>query len=281
VPVLARLGLPLLAHAELDAKQARVTHDDPRSYAGYLESRPRAWENDAIDLLIRLCGEFKCHTHIVHLSSSDAIKAIIRARTDGLPLTVETCPHYLYFAAERIPDGDTRFKCAPPIREEKNREMLWGALKAGVIDFIVSDHSPCPPAMKLLGEGDFRKAWGGIASLQFGLPIVWTETRKFECSIEDVARWMCSGPAKFLGLAGRKGAIAAGHDADLIIWNPEVPFRVQRGGIYHRHKVTPYEGETLYGLIEKTYLRGRLVSEQGVVLAGATGQIIRREPTGK
>ncbi len=181
MPVLARLGVPLLVHAEMET-DCHESQDDPsehlkaepRSYAAFLESRPRQWENEAVKLVALLCEEFNCRVHIVHLSSSDALAIVKDAKDKELPFSAETCPHYLTFAAEEIPDGDTRFKCAPPIREKENSELLWKALKDGTIDFVVSDHSPCTPELKLMKEGDFDKAWGGIASLQFGLPAVWT-----------------------------------------------------------------------------------------------------------
>ena len=194
----------------------------------------------------------------------------------GLPLTVETCPHYLFFSAETIPDGDTRFKCAPPIRENENRELLWQALKDRVIDFIVSDHSPSTPELKLLKEGDFQKAWGGVASLQLGLSVVWTEARKFGFGIEDISRWMSSRPAQFVGLEGRKGEIAAGYDADLVVWDPDTSFTVETSKIFHRHKVTPYEGQTLFGKIEKTYFRGEPAFEADSSVGQPRGNVLLR-----
>ncbi|MBI4534817.1 MAG: allantoinase AllB, partial [Ignavibacteriae bacterium] len=178
MPVIAQSGIPLLVHAELNTGSNLKKSDSPRSYAEYMDSRPRAWENKAIELMTRLSREFNCRVHIVHLSSSDAIPRLKQARQSGLPITVETCPHYLVFSSECIRDGDTRFKCAPPIRENENRKLLWAGLRDSVIDFIVSDHSPCPPELKEIEAGDFQRAWGGISSLQFGLPAVWTEARE-------------------------------------------------------------------------------------------------------
>jgi len=189
---------------------------------------------------------------------------------------VETCPHYLFFAAEEITDGDTRFKCTPPIRENENRQRLWQALKDRIIDFIVSDHSPSPPEFKLLKEGNFSKAWGGIASLQFGLSAVWTEAQKFGFRIEDISRWMSSEPARFLGLAHTKGAIATGYDADVVVWNPDASFTVESSRILHRHKVSPYEGRVLLGKVEKTYLRGELIFGDGELKEKANGNVIKR-----
>lgn len=273
MPVLARRGVPLLVHAELEtAKPPRP--GDPASYAAWLASRPRAWENDAIERMIRLCREYGGPVHIVHLASADAVPMLIRAKVERLPITVETCPHYLFFAAEDIPDGDPRFKCAPPIRERANNEQLWDALMQGTIDLVATDHSPCPPAMKHLEQGDFFKAWGGISSLQWSLPIVWTAAREMGCTFDDLARWLCAAPAKLAGLAHRKGAIAAGHDADLVVWEPDAAFTVSPASTYHRHKVTPYEGRRLVGVVERTYLRGQLVAENGIVRAGARGEAL-------
>ena len=275
MPILARHNVPLLVHAECDLGTSSDMAD-PRSYAAYLASRPKAWENEAIRLMIDLCREYGCPTHIVHLSSSEAVSILRAARQDGLPVTVETCPHYLFFASEDIPDGDTRFKCAPPIREGENCERLWQALREGVIDFVVSDHSPSLPSLKRLEEGDFQQAWGGIASLQFGLPIVWTAARKRGGSLPDLAEWMCRGPARFLGLDHRKGTIEVGKDADLVVWNPEAAFTVAPSMIHHRNKLTPYEGIALSGIVEKTFLRGVKVFEAGQILGSPVGRAVLR-----
>lgn len=279
MPVIAESGLPLLIHCELQSINPIIHQSNSRNYLSYLSSRPRQWEHDAIDLMIRLCREFTCQTHVVHLSSADAVPMLSKARKEGLPLTVETCPHYLFFSSEEIPDGDTRFKCAPPIRENENSKRLWQALKERIIDFIVSDHSPSPPELKLLKDGDFQKAWGGIASLQFGLPAVWTEAKKFDFHMEDISRWMSSEPAKFLGLDNLKGSIAPGYDADLVVWDPDASFTVARSAIFHRHKITPYEGKTLFGKVEKTYLRGRQVFEDGSIVGQQRGSVLLRKHT--
>jgi len=275
MPILARSGVPLLVHAECDLGTSPDL-TDPRSYAAYVASRPKAWENEAIRLMVDLCNEYGCRTHIVHLSSGEAVSILRAARQDGLPLTVETCPHYLFFAAEDIPDGDTRFKCAPPIRERENCERLWQALREGVIDFVVSDHSPSLPSLKRLDEGDFQQAWGGIASLQLGLPIVWTAARGRGGSVSDVAEWMCRGPAHFLRLDHRKGTIESGKDADLVVWNPEEAFTVAPSMIQHRHHLTPYEGQTLHGVVERTFLRGVKVFESGQFLGSPVGRVVLR-----
>lgn len=264
MPMIAASGLPLLVHAELNRNDSATNvASDPRRYQAYLASRPRAWENEAIRMMIALCREYRCRVHIVHLSSAESLPELRQARQAGLPLSIETCPHYLYFSAEEISDGDTRFKCAPPIREHENREQLWQALKAGGIDFIASDHSPCPPAMKAFDLGDFQRAWGGIASLQFTLPVMWTAAQQRGFSLLDLSEWLAHRPAVFVGLSGRKGVIAEGYDADLVVWNPEASFTLTAEMIQHRHKVTPYEGQRLNGVVEMTFLRGQKIFERG------------------
>jgi allantoinase len=281
LPQLAKLGAPLLAHSELPgpidaATKNLVKSAPPRNHASWLASRPRAGENQAVALLIRLAREFDARLHVVHLSSSDALADIRSAKSEGLRLTVETCPHYLIFAQEDLPEGATEFKCAPPIRERENREALWSALGEGAIDFIVTDHSPCPPAMKLKQEGDFFRAWGGIASLQLGLSAVWTAARLRGYAVERLAAWMCSGPARLAGLEKRKGAISVGCDADLVIWNPDATFRADPMSLHHRHKLTPYAGQELAGAVETTFLRGRKVFHRGEFSTGPAGQVLRR-----
>jgi allantoinase len=277
MPALASAGVPLLVHAELAGEPpvpAPVSARDAQSYARHLASRPREWEHAAIRLMIGLCREFRCRVHIVHLSSADALPMIAQARDEGLPLTVETCPHYLTFAAEEIPDGDPRFKCAPPIRERENRERLWDGLRQGLIDTIGSDHSPAPPELKHLGTGDVFRAWGGIASLQIALPAVWTAARNRGFTLDDLARWMALHPAELVGLAARKGAIAPGRDADLVIFDPEKSFTVDPTALHHRHRATPYEGRNLLGHVEATYLRGRAVYRHSSFAAAASGQTL-------
>lgn len=278
MPAIAESGLPLLVHAEISSAPSvsRLKHANPEQYRQYLAARPRSWENDAIALMIRLCKEFGCRVHIVHLSSSEAVPMLREAKAAGLPITVETCPHYLYFSAEDIPDGATHFKCAPPIRESYNKELLWDALRDGVIDFLASDHSPCLPAMKLPESGDFMNAWGGISSLQLGLSIIWTEARKRGFSLPDVGRWLATNPAKLVGLAGRKGAIVPGAAADLVVWHPEELFVVEAAQIYHRHTLTPYEGRTLQGKVYATYLRGIKVFDRGS-FSKPSGTILLRD----
>ena len=270
LPELKRLNSLLIVHAEvpgpIEAAGMQSCHTEQAggdhcetAYQTFLKSRPRASENEAVELMIRLGREFGARVHIVHHSSADALPLLAEAKQAGINITAETCPHYLTFAAEEVPDGATEFKCCPPIRERENREQLWGALGDGTLDMIVSDHSPCPPELKLKASGDFLQAWGGISSLQLRLPIVWTEARRRGFSVHDVTRWLSSAPAKLVGLEARKGAIESGLDADLVIWNPSSQFKVEGGLLHHRHKITPYEGMTLSGVVEKTFLRGRKI----------------------
>jgi len=261
--VLAELDAPLLVHAELPGPLARAavpTDLDPRAYLRYLRSRPPEAEIEAIALLHRECARTSARVHVVHLSAAGALGTLARAKDAGLPMTAETTPHYLALEAEAVPDGATAFKCAPPIRGHENRERLWKGLEDGVVDLVVTDHSPCTPELKKLDVGDFGEAWGGIASLQFGLPVVWTEARARGASIPDIARWMCEAPAKLAGLA-TKGRLEAGCDADLVVWRPEADFTVRKECIVHKNKVTPYEGRTLFGVVDATYLRGSRVSD--------------------
>ncbi len=196
------------------------------------------------------------------------------ARAEGLPLTAETCPHYLHFTAERIPDGATPFKCAPPIRDAANREALWAALAEGVLDFVASDHSPCSPALKAIEVGDFVAAWGGVAGLQLALSVVWTEAASRGHSLRDLVRWMCEGPARLAGFTGKKGKLAAGHDADLVIFDDQATQVITAENIHHKHRVSPYVGETLRGVVHATYLRGQRIAEAGKLLASEQGALL-------
>ena len=258
MPVLRAHGLPLLAHAELDLG-APPPERDPRAYEGYLASRPSTWEDAAIALLIRLCRETGCHVHIVHLSAASSLAQLKAAKAEGLPISVETCPHYLCLEAESIPDGATEFKCAPPIRERANREALWRGLFEGVIDFVVTDHSPCTPQLKQRERGDFHAAWGGISSLQLGLANLWTHARARGATPVQMARWTSSAPARFAGLARRKGSLSAGHDADIVVWDPDASFEVRPEQLFFKHRVSPYLGQPLQGAVQLTFLRGVLV----------------------
>ena len=263
--ILAKTGRPLLVHAEVAGPIDAVDLAglDPRRYATYLASRPPAAEEQAIALVTKLCRATRARTHIVHHSAATAIAQLRAARAEGLPLSAETCPHYLHFTAEAIPDGATPFKCAPPIRDAANREALWAALAEGVLELVASDHSPCSPGLKKQEQGDFMAAWGGVAGLQLALPVVWTEASARGHTLADIARWMCAGPAKLAGLAATKGAIAAGHDADLVVFDDAASHIVTPAEIAHRHKVTPYAGEALRGVVHATYLRGACVARRG------------------
>jgi len=281
LPKLAALGAPLLAHAELPepiekALASLAKNASPRKYATWLAARPREAENEAIALLVRLGREFGARIHIVHVSSSDALAVLREAKDAGGAVTAETCPHYLSLAAEEIGDGATEFKCAPPIRERENREKLWQALGDGTLDFVATDHSPCPPAMKLRAEGDFLRAWGGIASLQLSLPAVWTEARKRGYAVTHLSKWLCERPALLAGLAGKKGTIGVGCDADFVIWDADAKFRVDAAQLHHRHEVTPYAGRDLWGQVETTFLRGRKIFERGEFLTGPVGNVLQR-----
>jgi allantoinase len=281
LPELVACDAPLLVHAELpgaiaDACERLPKSLSPRQYETWLASRPRAAENEGVALMLRLSREFKVRVHIVHLSSSDVVAQLRQAKADGVRVTVETCPHYLTFAAEDAGIGATELKCAPPIRERENGERLWAALGDGTIDMIASDHSPSPPAMKLREEGDFLRAWGGIASLQLSLAAVWTGARAHGYAVTRLAEWMCAWPARLAGLGGKKGMIAVGCDADLVIWNPDAKFRVEPTSLHHRHKLTPYAGRELQGAVETTFLRGRKIFERGEFSTGPIGHALQR-----
>ena len=270
--------IPLLVHAEWDKKGSDISamEAQPWSYPAYLHSRPDSWENDAIQFLIGLIEEYRCKTHIVHLSSTWPFDSIKKAKQMGLPVTCETCPHYLSFHSEIIPDSATLFKCAPPIRTRANNEKLWDGLKYGIIDFIVSDHSPSPPTTKYLTEGSFLKAWGGISGLQWSLPVVWTIARKRGISLKQLTEWMSSKIAEFVGLGKTKGKIEKGYDADLIVWDPEEKFEVTASEMYSRHYTTPYLGMLLRGKVKRTYLKGQLVCKDGRFIGGPKGKILLR-----
>ncbi len=276
LPFVAESGLPLLVHAELagpiDAATQSLSNADWRSYATYLASRPDEAELEAIRLMIRLCRQYSFRLHIVHLSTAMALEEIKAARDEGLPITVETCPHYLHFAAEQIPDRATLLKCAPPIRNEQNRLALWHALREGVIDMIVTDHSPCPPEMKCQDTGRFDQAWGGIASLSLALSIVHTECSSRGCSLEDIARWMSSAPAALAGLSHKVGTLEAGREANFIIFDTDSEFTVTADRLHYRHLVSPYMGETIRGIVTQTYLRGESIYREGTFTSTPSGR---------
>jgi allantoinase len=279
LPHVARTGLPLLVHAELpspvDTATAQLATADWRRYSVYLQSRPEEAELSAIRLLLLLCRQYKFRLHIVHLSASRALSELHAGRAEGLPVSVETCPHYLHFCAEEIPNGATLCKCAPPIRSRDNREKLWQGLRDRIIDLVATDHSPCPPAMKRLDEGNFKTAWGGIAGLSMALPVVWTEASRRGFTLADLARWMAEAPARLAGRDSRKGRIAPGCDADLVIFEPETEFVVSEDRLYHRYPVSPYLGETLRGVVKATYLRGQLLFHGGRFSGEARGLEVR------
>jgi allantoinase len=248
----------LIAHAEAAAeiKPLAATRD----FWSFVDSRPRVAERRAIEQVISAAAATGGRAHIVHLSAADCVAMISGAKAAGIRLTVETCPHYLYFAAEQVPEGATEFKSCPPIRDAYNREALWRGLEGGVIDCVVSDHSPCAPELKLAGSGDFAGAWGGIASLQLGLSAVWTVARGRGRTLDDVARWMASAPAELAGLPA-KGRLAVGADADMTAFDPDETYVVDPARLYHRHPVTPYAGRTLTGQVRQTWLRGTALLE--------------------
>ena len=278
MPELTRLGALLIVHAELaHDNQPLTANDDATHYETFLSSRPCGDENAAIELMIRLSKEFGTRVHIVHLSSAEALPMLQTARAEGVRISAETCPHYLYFAAEDIADRHTEFKCCPPIRDRGNREELWAGLREGTIETIVSDHSPCPAEMKLPAEGDFLRAWGGISSLELRLPIVWTEARRRGFSLVDIARWLCYEPARLVGLERLKGWIAEGHDADLVIWDPEAEVNVTPSALHHRHKITPYSGQVLTGHVQKTFLRGQKIYDGTEFCFGTAGHFLLRD----
>jgi len=277
LPYVAVSGLPLLAHAESPAELREPDpHADPRQYFTWLRSRPPGAEHAAIEMLINLAEETSARVHIVHLTSADALPMLKAARERGVRITVETCPHYLVFAAEEIGDGATAWKCAPPIRERRHQDGLWRALVDGDIDLIATDHSPAPPAMKHLRDGNFLDAWGGIASLQVALPAVWTAAAQRGIAIKRLADWMSVAPARLAGLTGRKGAIAVGHDADFVILDPDGDVVVDASRLYHRHPVTPYDGAHLKGLVTMTMLRGQIIYDRGNIVGGPRGELIAR-----
>jgi allantoinase len=275
---LAPLGAVLMAHAELPGPIAAIAVPaSTRRFAAWAATRPAAAETSAIEMLVRLAEQHRARVHIVHVSSAAALPLIAAARARGVQLTAETCPHYLTFTADDVADGATAFKCAPPLRSGADRDALWAALVDGTLDQVVSDHSPAPPALKATGSGDFVAAWGGIASLQLGLPVVWTGMRERGLPLEHLARWMCDAPARLAGLAHRKGSLAPGHDADLVIWTPEQEFTVDPAQLLHRHSLTPYAGRRLAGVVHATYLRGERVFAQGAGVTGTRGQLLYRE----
>jgi allantoinase len=276
LPVLARLDALLMVHAELPEPLARAASlgGEPRRYQTWLASRPATAEVEAVRLMGELALEHGVRVHVVHLSSADSVPVLAAAREAGARITAESCPHYLTFAAEEIPDGATEFKCAPAIGGSANRERLWEALAAGSLAGIVSDHSPCPPTLKSRDSGSFVSAWGGIASLQIGIAAVWSGARGRGYSLEQLVEWMSEGPARVAGLSATKGALAAGRDADLVLFRPDDEFTVDPARLRHRHAMTPYHGRRLAGVVEATYLRGVEVFRRGLSDKPPTGRLL-------
>ncbi len=270
LPILASLNVPLLVHAELPS-ELRLCEGNPVRYETWLASRPARAECAAIDVLTALAAEYGARIHIVHLATGLAVPQLRDTRRRGIPVTVETCPHYLTFASDEIPDGAVLFKCAPPIRSAADREELWRALAGGDIDMVATDHSPAPPAMK---QGDFVGAWGGIASLQLGLAAVWAGASIRGCGVEHIARWMADFPSRLAGLRGVKGRIAPGADADLVFWDPDATEVVDASALLHRHHATPYAGRKLKGRVVTTILRGRSVFDHGAIVGPPAGAFI-------
>ena len=290
MPILARRGVPLLVHAESPAlirgghtgpplrgdaaDPFQLVGADPRvgpaSYAAYLATRPPEAEVEAIGLMVRLAQEFGARVHIVHVASAEAADEVARAKAAGVAITAETCPHYLTFEAEHVPDGATEFKCAPPIREARHRQALWNALAAGTLDLVATDHSPAPPALKC--PGDFMRAWGGIASLELSLAAVWSSWTSR--SLGTLAGWMSEAPARLAGLLDRKGRVAPGYDADLVVWDPDAEWTVEPDGLQQRHKLTPYAGRRLRGRVQTTLVRGTPVWDAGRLVTAGCGQLL-------
>ena len=275
--IVAPLGVPLLAHCELyDTEIDSGLAQNPQSYTRYLASRPKKWENDAIALMIDLCRKHRCKTHIVHLSSAEALPLIAQAKQQALPLTVETCPHYLLFCAETIPDANTLYKCAPPIREAHNNTQIKQAFANGLMDFVSSDHSPAPPNIKEIESGNLQKAWGGIAGLQFLLPASWTSLKE-HLSVEQFIPLITQKPAQFLGIDTQKGSITIGYDADFVVWNPETSFIPTPQSILHRYPISPYIGQVLFGTVQQTYVNGVLVFNNNQIINKNTGKWLLRK----
>ena len=282
LPILARRGVPLLVHAEDPTCLTRPTRP---TYRAYLASRPPRAELEAVAMMIRLSREYGAHVHIVHVACAEAVDAVARAKADGVPITAETCPHYLTFTADDVRDGATEFKCAPPIREASHRDALWAGLQSGTLDLVATDHSPAPPAMKC--SGNFITAWGGIASLELSLAATWTAMSRVGAAVQGardgqperlalrkMADWMSAAPAALARLDDRKGRIAQGCDADLVIWDPDVERTVDASRLHQRHPLTPYAGRTLRGAVHETYVRGRRVWNHGALDRPGAGTVL-------
>jgi len=260
---IAALGSLLIVHAEDPAVLDAHANQGGTSYAAFVESRPDEAETTAIDRVIAGVRRTGARAHILHLSSAAALPALRAARAEGLPITVETCPHYLVLSAESIDDGATQFKCCPPIRGEANREALWQALLDGDIDVIVTDHSPATADLKFAGDGDFQVAWGGIAGLQTGFASVWTEAAARGIPLDRVLQWMSTGTADLVGLA-QKGRITVGADADLVAFAPDERFTVHAAELRHKNPISAFEGRDLRGVARRAWLRGHPIGDATV-----------------
>jgi allantoinase len=277
----APLGVPLIVHAEdpailADAAARADRHADPRVYRTWLTSRPPEAEDRAVAALIEGVRANGARVHVLHLSAASALPLLVTARSEGLPITVETCPHYLTLAAEDISDGATGHKCAPPIRDRANQDRLWRALADGTIDAVVSDHSPSSAEDKHLDDGDVMAAWGGISSVQLGPALIWSAAKERGFGLTELSRWMASGPARIAGLR-HKGHIAPGMDADLVVFDPDASWTIDAQALHHRHPITPYDGHRVTGAVCRTYLRGRCIMRDGGLLKPATGRPRRRD----
>jgi allantoinase len=280
LPELAKLGAPLMVHAELPGPIERaltaLKGRDPRSYATYRASRPPDAEADAVRLAIDLARKHGARVHVVHVSAAETLALLREARVNGVSISAETCPHYLAIHDGEIADGATEFKCAPPIRDSANRDALWTGLQNATLDFVVSDHSPCPPKLKRKDSGNFFEAWGGIASLELTAAVVWTEMRRRSIDVMHLATWMASAPAKLVGLQGRKGEIAVGADADFALFDRSAAVTVDARSMHQRHKLTPYDGRELFGAVQATYVRGALVFADGQLVGKPRGRLLSR-----
>ncbi|NND51934.1 MAG: allantoinase AllB [Flavobacteriaceae bacterium] len=275
-PILKHTNLPLLLHCELDDHQVPDVND-PRSYSAYLNSRPKHWETLAIELAMEIQATYNIKVHIVHLSAASALEGIKRHKQSSTGLSVETCPHYLFFNAESIPDGSPIYKCAPPIREKQNNDQLWKALENGEFDFIGSDHSPAPPVIKQLESGDFFKAWGGISGLQFSLAVLNTLAKKNDFPIDKLLPLMTSRPAQFLGIEHKKGLLKQGYDADITVWDAQQSIAINEDMIAHRHKATPYLGRTLFGKVIHTFVNGHQIVENSEFIKRSKGTLLLKK----
>ena len=275
MPLLAKFQVPLWVHAEIVPSDWRVP-PVIQDYRPWSEVRSQDFEEEAIAQLIELCRRYACPTHIVHLSHTRPLNKIRRAKREGLPLTVETCPHYLCFAEEDIPPRDPRFRCCPPIRDRQNQHRLWDALELGEIDTLGSDHSPRLPEMKMIDHADFATAWGGIASLQLLLPVMWDAAQQRQLPISRLVECLSSRPAELLGLSSIKGSLEPGRLADIVVFDPDQRWTIHGRELLHRHKLTPYEGRSVQGQVVRTYLAGTTIFDAGTMVSPPLGRPLRR-----